>query len=39
MIVVGEKMWAGLSGRELVEYLKASGQLDVLFAQIDVGQV
>ncbi|HRL81650.1 MAG TPA: transposase, partial [Propioniciclava sp.] len=34
-----EKMPGGPSGRDLVEQLKAAGQLDALFAQIDAGQV
>ncbi len=39
MTMTDEKMPGGPSGRDLVEQLKAAGQLDALFAQIDAGQV
>ena len=40
MAMMNEKQQSGgPSGKGLVEQLKAAGQLDALFAQIDAGQV
>jgi len=39
MTMTDEKKQAELSGQDLVEQLKASGQLDALFEQIDAGKV
>lgn len=39
MIMIDEKTPGGPSGQDLVEQLKAAGQLDALFEQIDAGQV
>ena len=39
MTMIDEKNPGEPSGQDLVEQLKASGQLDALFAQIDAGGV
>lgn len=39
MTMTDEKTPGGPSGQDLVEQLKAAGQLDALFAQIDAGEV
>ena len=39
MTMTGERTPGGPSGQDLVEQLKAAGQFDALFAQIDRGKV